>query len=802
MLKDWAKPISLFLILIVVYLVNGREIGSGDTIPATYLPFSIIGEGNFDLDEFPFLYERGSPYYAKYRNYYLKQRKGHYVSAYPPGSALLALPVYLIPVMRGLSPHSKYLLPLAKLSAVLASAFSAVFLLLAMRRLGKKRFAILIALAYALGTSTWSVSSQALWQHGSSQFFLALSIYFLARGLEKRNFAGYAGFPLAFAVLCRPTNILIVLPLVIYILHRYRDKFLKFVLSSLPCLGFFLIYNYFYFGSPFQLGYGGENSFWTTPFWEGFVGIMASPSRGLLVYSPVLIFSFGGMFLTWRRPDPRESSSNLLLRYLSLGPILIILLYSKWFMWWGGHSFGPRLLTDITPFLALFLYPVYKKTGKPLKMIFLVLLLFSVSFQAAGAFLYNGSWNTNPDIDTHRERLWSWRESQLLHYLAPNLSSSPAAPEETRDSERGEGPRGYLTGVHYYVWYPKNWGQGYLRGFLNPPQGPALGNYSSQDPRVIEQHIDWSHQYGIDFWTIDWWPGRPERDEVIKNTICQARNIEKIKFCIFYESWGRGFDKELWATNFDEEVARLFVSDFEYIAGTYFNHPSYLKIKGRPVVILYATRSFIGAYEEAIRLLRQRMRQLGFDIYLVADEIFWKIRKGKRVDAKPDVRRIKLFDAITAYNMYEGSRPEQGGYADSSTFFEDVTAKYREYEKIARENNVDFIPGIMPGYNDRGVRLRVNHYVIPRQFGPGEAEGSFLTESIEKLALPFLDPDIRMILVTSWNEWNEGTQIEPTVSGPPTSSDTSESGKDYTQGYPYSGYGKKYLEILRDKLGK
>jgi hypothetical protein len=802
MLKQWAKPIFLFLIFIFIYLINGREIGCGDSIPATYLPFSIIKEGNFDLDEFPFLYEKESPYYAKYRNYYLKHRKGHYISAYSPGSALLALPVYAIPVIRGLSPQSNDVLLLAKLSATLVSALSAIFLFLSLRRLTKERAALFISLVYALGTSTWSVSSQALWQHGSSQFFLSLTIYFLVRGLERRNYAGYAGLSLAFAFLCRPTNILIALPLVIYILQRYRDKFLKFILWALPGLIFFLIYNYFYFGSPFQLGYGGETSFWTTPFGEGFLGILVSPSRGLLIYSPILIFSFVGMFLAWRKPSPKDSSSGLLLRYLSFGPILIILLYSKWFMWWGGHSFGPRLLVDITPFLALFLYPVYEKIGKFLKTLFIILLILSISFQATGAFLYNGSWNTNPDIDTHKERLWSWKDCQLLHYL-PLLKSSPSRGEEIGGGEE-EKSQDYLVGVHYYVWYPENWRQGYLQGFLNPPQGPELGEYSSRDLKVIEQHIAWSEEYGIDFWTLDWWPDRPERDEVIKNFICKAKNIDKIKFCIFYESWARGFDKNLCATVFDEEVTRLFLSDFEYIAKTYFNHPSYLKIEGRPVVILYATRSFIGSYKEAISLLRQKMKKLGFDIYLVADEIFWSVRREEplRVSSKPDVERIKLFEAITAYNMYEGSRPEQGEYANSSTFFKDVSAKYREYEKIASENDIDFIPGIMPGYNDRGVRLKVNHYIIPRQFGPGEAEGSFFVKSIEKLAFPFLDPDINMVLITSWNEWNEGTQIEPTVLNPPTNSDLSESREDYTQGYLYSGYGKKYLEIIKDKLGK
>jgi hypothetical protein len=56
------------------------------------------------------------------------------------------------------------------------------------------------------------------------------------------------------------------------------------------------------------------------------------------------------MVMVWR------NSKLVLLKYLSLAPLMTILLTSKWINWWGG-SYGPRLLADITPFLCLYLYP-------------------------------------------------------------------------------------------------------------------------------------------------------------------------------------------------------------------------------------------------------------------------------------------------------------------------------------------------------------------------------------------------------------------------------------------------------------
>ncbi len=57
-----------------------------------------------------------------------------------------------------------------------------------------------------------------------------------------------------------------------------------------------------------------------------------------------------------------------------------------------------------------------------------------------------------------------------------------------------------------------------------------------------------------------------------------------------------------------------------------------------------------------------------------------------------------------------------------------------------------------------------------------------------------------MILVTSWNEWNEDTAIEPIAAAPPTTTDDSASGHDLTGGAAYPGYGAAYLEVLRKRF--
>ena len=41
----------------------------------------------------------------------------------------------------------------------------------------------------------------------------------------------------------------------------------------------------------------------------------------------------------------------------------------------------------------------------------------------------------------------------------------------------------YLSGAYYYLWYPENFKQGYLREKLVPPQEPMLGLYGFQRPQ-------------------------------------------------------------------------------------------------------------------------------------------------------------------------------------------------------------------------------------------------------------------------------------------------------------------------------
>lgn len=356
-----------------------------------------------------------------------------------------------------------------------------------------------------------------------------------------------------------------------------------------------------------------------------------------------------------------------------------------------------------------------------------------------------------------------------------------------------------LLGAHYYAWYPENLRQGFLREKLSPPQNFLLGTYDSGDARVAMSHIEWARSHGIDFFTIDWWPRAADRRANIDGGFLKAPNIGNIKFCMFYESGDLGFTRVGASIPFTPEVRRRFVDELVEIARSYFDHPSYLKIDGRPVLVLYITRTFTGDFAEAIAEARARIRELGHDAFLIGDEIFWLVTGGDGAFApnltdEPQRQRIRLFDAITAYNFYEGAFEFHSGYGAESSFVPDVNDLLKRYRTAA--GSVPILPSIIPGYNDRGVRLKEDHFPIPRQWSRDAADGTFLAEMFRRVLVPNLDERLPIGFITSFNEWNEDTGIEPVEFAPHTTDD--ESGRDaFTGGYRYEGHGFEYLETLR-----
>jgi glycoprotein endo-alpha-1,2-mannosidase len=365
-----------------------------------------------------------------------------------------------------------------------------------------------------------------------------------------------------------------------------------------------------------------------------------------------------------------------------------------------------------------------------------------------------------------------------------------------------------LLGAYYSDWFPGNSTEGTLRQHLVPSQGADPTLVNSAAPSVADRAIAQASKAGISFFALDYWPSRPSQNKNIRAFI-RAKDLRDIRFCLLYETWDLGFDAAHEATPVTPSLERRFDRQLLRFARTYFANPRYLRIQGRPVLVLYLTRTLTGDVGGMIAQARHLLRHHGYDPFLIGDEVFWRVTQESPPAAGPDLTtspqgaRIEEFDAITSYSLYGGGSGSAGvpsrdfvGYPGTTSIVHDEVSLYRRYS-TATNGRVPVIPDVSPGVNTRGVRLSVNEPAEPRQWRAGESAGSTLTQFLRTVARPVLDPRLPMVFVTSWNEWNEDTGIQP-VGGTPTSRDDSPTGTAYTQGYAYGGEGNVDLSVIRN----
>jgi hypothetical protein len=391
-----APWIALFLPLFV-YSIGFRYIGSGDTVPAELLPISLLENHGFDFREFV----------AGDLPYWFRLVRGRVVSNYPVLPGILNLPVYAAARLAHVDLYThRFLFSMLTSSGI--AALSVLFLYLALKRVCRsEKEALFFALVYAFGTTAWSVASRGLFQHGPSVLFLSIALWALYRGGGSVPIAGLA---LSLAVINRPTNILIALPLALYVLRYERRRFPAFMALALPAALFHAWYANAYWGSPFSSAQDVSRANFAGGFWKGLAGLLVSPSRGLFVFTPVFLFALPAAAAAFR---PAPPGSRRLARYLVAGVVATIALYSLWSMWWGGHTFGYRLITEIAPLLTILVasyWPAVARSRGATAALGLC-VLFSLYVHLLGAMVFPSGFNNG--LDQHPERLWDLRNSEL-----------------------------------------------------------------------------------------------------------------------------------------------------------------------------------------------------------------------------------------------------------------------------------------------------------------------------------------------------------------------------------------------------
>ena len=289
-------------------------------------------------------------------------------------------------------------------------------------------------------------------------------------------------------------------------------------------------------------------------------------------------------------------------------------------------------------------------------------------------------------------------------------------------------PRRYPREVlaFYYPWYGNPTTSG--RWFhWQGPQGeaprqsptfdhPALGLYDSHDPRVVARHVAQAKAAGITALIVSWW-GVDSFEDAAVPIVLTAAAAAGLRVTVYLEQQKDG------ATGAARDIA--------YLTRRYGKHPAWLRASGRPVLFLYL---------QALRDLPARdWRRAAGGAFLIGDVSPRETRDFAAWAPFMDgIHVYVLAPYVTGMNP-----PQMTAWADRT---------YPAWRRMVGDRL--FCATVIPGFDDSRVSGRpAPRPTVPRYDGA-------TSRSLWDAAIRH---DADWVLVTSFNEWHEGSEIEPSV---------------------------------------
>lgn len=262
---------------------------------------------------------------------------------------------------------------------------------------------------------------------------------------------------------------------------------------------------------------------------------------------------------------------------------------------------------------------------------------------------------------------------------------------------------------------------------------PALGNYSSNDKAIIEQHMKMIKESGVGVVVLSWLGKDSFVDKSIMKYLDAADHFNlKIAFHI-----------EPFYKNISELREQL-----SYLVKTYSHHHAFYKKDGKPLYYVYD--SYKIAPKEWAKLLTRNGEETVRNTEL--DGLYIGLWVEKEHSA---FFETSGFDGFYTY------------FASDGFVFGSTTSNWNYLSKYSKEHHLIFIPCVGPGYSDTRIRPWNQANFKNRDNG----------RYYEKMFNAAIKTDPEFIGITSFNEWHEGTQIEPAIS-------------KKTQDFNYEDYGK------------
>jgi len=402
--KPWEKHPAAFCALsaLAAYLSTFRWHG-GDDITNSLFPIEVLKYHTLQMNDVI------SPWLDGKSHDFIVDVGPHRLSFHPIFTGILAIPFYIIPVLFKAPITETFLHNMSKLSASCLVTLSVIVFYRAAAARASKGWALATTLIYAFGTFSFSISSQALFQHGATQLGAALIFWGLATNKDWSGFI--AGLGCGVALAARGDSVFFAVAAGLYVLWRKPKTLFRFILGAAGPIALIGSYWLYYTGKFAEPGTANQLSGFGPFQTEAFFALLASPTRGLIFFCPAAFFGLAAAFS--KEKDER-----------ALGVCFILACLGYWFFvshfraWTAGMTFGPRYFAMLATVLLLLSAGVEDWVRrKHLLAVWAAAGAFSIVTHALGAYL---TWPGSFNLGIQEATAWQFSLHPLLNTLRPD----------------------------------------------------------------------------------------------------------------------------------------------------------------------------------------------------------------------------------------------------------------------------------------------------------------------------------------------------------------------------------------------
>lgn len=315
------------------------------------------------------------------------------------------------------------------------------------------------------------------------------------------------------------------------------------------------------------------------------------------------------------------------------------------------------------------------------------------------------------------------------------------------------------------------------------PRIPLWGYEDESDPRVFEKKIAVASASNIDAFIFDWYwyKDGPFLESALTDGYLRSANCKDLKFGVMWANhdW-YDIQPAKMAGNTLQFMGAIGVEPFEAMVDrllVLFQHPSYLLVDGCPYFSIYELFRFVqglgGVQQAALALeqMRRKARALGFpDIHVNAVTWGVKLLPGQsEISNLPELLDRLHIESTTSYVWIHHTEFEKA----FTTEYKVIRNEYEVYRATAAKTlGRPYFPNVTVGWDSTPRACQTDNYRIGEYpftsvvvNNTPEAFRAAL-ESARTFALTSLPPKKRIVTLNSWNEWTEGSYLEPdTVTG-------------------------------------